>query len=208
MAEALGEVAQSKLAVSVEQTHGEKQTRGATIGGTQVHSIRLPGFVIAFETLFGLPHERLTIRHDAGVSSAPYVHGTLLAVRRVMQVVGLVRGLDRLLFEAERTEKPTSKDFGLVAEWSGFEQFEADSADGRSGSGAGRSRGGWAWIWTIKKRPKRGPGGLERRSIFPPLYCSTGGVDPFTSPSSPRFAPGLAPQVCPKIAPSQILDII
>jgi len=99
LAEALGEVAHNKLAVSVEQTHGEKETRGATIGGTQVHSIRLPGFVIAFETIFGLPHERLTIRHDAGASSAPYVHGTLLAVRRVMQVVGLVRGLDRLLFQ-------------------------------------------------------------------------------------------------------------
>jgi 4-hydroxy-tetrahydrodipicolinate reductase len=99
LAEALGEVAESKVAVPVEQTHGEKETRGATIGGTQVHSVRLPGFVLAFETIFGLPHERLTIRHDAGASSAPYVHGTLLAVRRVMQVTGLVRGLDRLLFE-------------------------------------------------------------------------------------------------------------
>lgn len=98
LAEALGEVAQSKVAVPVEQTHGEKETRGAKIGGTQVHSIRLPGFVIAFETIFGLPHERLTLRHDAGASSAPYVHGTLLTV---MQVTGLVRGLDRLLFGAE-----------------------------------------------------------------------------------------------------------
>lgn len=100
LAEALGGVAQSKLAIPVEQSHGEREVRGATIGGTQVHSIRLPGFVIAFETIFGLPHERLTIRHDVGASSAPYVHGTLLAVRRVMQVAGLVRGLDRLLFEA------------------------------------------------------------------------------------------------------------
>jgi 4-hydroxy-tetrahydrodipicolinate reductase len=101
LAEALGEVAQNEVAIPVEQTHGEKETRGATIGGTQVHSIRLPGFVIAFETVFGLPHERLVIRHDAGASSAPYVHGTLVAVRRVMQVMGLVRGLDRLLFEAQ-----------------------------------------------------------------------------------------------------------
>jgi 4-hydroxy-tetrahydrodipicolinate reductase len=99
LAEALGEVAQNKLAVPVEQTHGERQARGATIGGSQVHSIRLPGYVLAFETVFGLPNERLTIRHDAGKGAAPYVHGTLLAVRRVMQVVGLVRGLDRLLFE-------------------------------------------------------------------------------------------------------------
>jgi hypothetical protein len=56
------------------RSNGEKEARGAAIGGTQPHSIRLPGFVIAFETLFGLPHERLTIRHDAG-RSAPYVHG-------------------------------------------------------------------------------------------------------------------------------------
>jgi 4-hydroxy-tetrahydrodipicolinate reductase len=98
LAEALGEVAQNKLAVPVEQTHGERQARGATIGGSQVHSIRLPGYVLAFETVFGLPNERLTIRHDAGKGAAPYVHGTLLAVRRVMQVTGLVRGLDRLLF--------------------------------------------------------------------------------------------------------------
>jgi 4-hydroxy-tetrahydrodipicolinate reductase len=32
LAEALGDVAQSKVAISVERTHGEKETRGATIG--------------------------------------------------------------------------------------------------------------------------------------------------------------------------------
>jgi 4-hydroxy-tetrahydrodipicolinate reductase len=100
LAEALGQIAQSQRAVPIEQTHGSKEARGASIGGTQVHSIRLPGYDLAFEAIFGLPHERLTIRHDAGKSAAPYVHGTLLAVRRVMQVVGLVRGLDRLLFES------------------------------------------------------------------------------------------------------------
>ena len=62
--------------------------------------MRLPGVVLAVEALFGLPHERLTIRHDAGKSAAPYVNGTLLAVRKVMGVTGLVRGLDRLLFGA------------------------------------------------------------------------------------------------------------
>jgi 4-hydroxy-tetrahydrodipicolinate reductase len=48
--------------------------------------------------IFGLPDERLTVRHDAGKGAELYVHGTLLGVRRVMQVTGLVRGLDRLLF--------------------------------------------------------------------------------------------------------------
>src|SRR5262249_50291036 len=98
LVEALGEVAQNKLAVPVERTHGDRQARGATIAGTQVHSVRLPGIVLAFEAIFGLPNERLTIRHDAGKGAEPYVNGTLLAVRRVKQVTGLVRGLDRLLF--------------------------------------------------------------------------------------------------------------
>jgi 4-hydroxy-tetrahydrodipicolinate reductase len=98
LAEALGEVAANQLAVPVERTHGDPKARGATVAGTQVHSVRLPGIVLAFEALFGLPNERLTIRHDAGPGAEPYVQGTLLAVRRVMGVVGLVRGLDRLLF--------------------------------------------------------------------------------------------------------------
>ena len=98
LAEALGEVAENKLEVPVERTHGERQARGASIGGCQVHSVRLPGYVIGFEAIFGAPHQRLAIRHDAGDSAEPYVHGTLLAVKRVIEVVGLVRGLDRLLF--------------------------------------------------------------------------------------------------------------
>src|SRR5690349_7017574 len=65
LAEALGEVAQNNLAVPVERTHGDREARGAAIAGTQVHSIRLPGIVLAFEAIFGLPNERLTIRHDA-----------------------------------------------------------------------------------------------------------------------------------------------
>ena len=63
--------------------------------------MRLPSYVIAFETIFGLPDERLTIRHDAGSGAAPYVAGTLLAVRRVMGITGLVRGLDTLMFGSE-----------------------------------------------------------------------------------------------------------
>jgi 4-hydroxy-tetrahydrodipicolinate reductase len=98
LAEALGDVSQNQNAIPVERTHGEPAARGVSIAGTQVHSVRLPGFVLAFETIFGLPKERLTIRHDAGQGAEPYVRGTLLAVRRVMHVTGLVRGLDRFLF--------------------------------------------------------------------------------------------------------------
>lgn len=100
LAEALTTVAQNRVAVPLEHMHGPKEARGVTIGGTQVHSIRLPGYTLAFETLFGLPDERLSIRHDAGSSAEPYVSGTLLAARKVMEVRGLVRGLDQLLFQA------------------------------------------------------------------------------------------------------------
>lgn len=100
LAEALGEAATNAVAVPVDRTHGRPDARGATVGGAQVHSVRLPGIVLAVETVFGRPHERLTIRHDAGGGADPYVTGTLLAVRRVMGVTGLVRGMDRLLFGA------------------------------------------------------------------------------------------------------------
>jgi 4-hydroxy-tetrahydrodipicolinate reductase len=98
LAERLSEVRRPKIGVPVEKLHGPKETRGAEIAGTRVHSMRLPSYVIAVEALFGAESERLTIRHDAGTSPAPYVAGTLLAARKVGGVTGLVRGLDRLLF--------------------------------------------------------------------------------------------------------------
>jgi 4-hydroxy-tetrahydrodipicolinate reductase len=65
-------------------------------GAPTVHSIRLPGYVIGAEVIFGRPGERLSIRYDAGESAEPYVEGTLLAIRRVSEATGLRRGLDRL----------------------------------------------------------------------------------------------------------------
>jgi 4-hydroxy-tetrahydrodipicolinate reductase len=97
LAERLGEVRPPEVAVPVSELHGPQAARGAAVAGTQVHSVRLPSFVVSTEVVFGMPDERLTIRHDAGGTPDPYVAGTLLAVRRVPDVVGLVRGLDTLL---------------------------------------------------------------------------------------------------------------
>jgi len=83
--------------VRLDETVGILETRGATISGTQVHSIRLPGYVIGVDVLFGLPDETLTIRHNAGEGAGPYVGGALLAIRRVPELAGLHRGLDRVL---------------------------------------------------------------------------------------------------------------
>jgi 4-hydroxy-tetrahydrodipicolinate reductase len=63
----------------------------------QVHSLRLPGYVIGVEAIFGAEDERLTIRHDAGGGAGPYIQGTLLAIRKVRGYTGLVRGLDRIM---------------------------------------------------------------------------------------------------------------
>ncbi|MPZ95199.1 MAG: 4-hydroxy-tetrahydrodipicolinate reductase [Propionibacteriales bacterium] len=97
LAERLAEIRPPVVGLPVEETGGYVEARGATVAGTQVHSVRLPSFDLTTETVFALPDERLTIRHDAGSSATPYVAGTLLAVRRVTGQVGLVRGLDTLL---------------------------------------------------------------------------------------------------------------
>ena len=81
----------------VTDTAGHPEARGADIAGTQVHSLRLPSFVVSTEIVFAQSDERLTIRHDAGGTPTPYVAGTLLAIRAVPTLVGLVRGLDTLL---------------------------------------------------------------------------------------------------------------
>lgn len=97
LAERLGDVSRPTPAVPVAEVAGHPEARGATIAGTQVHSVRLPSFVVSTEVVFALPDERLVIRHDAGATPTPYVAGTLLAVRAAPRRVGLVRGLDTLL---------------------------------------------------------------------------------------------------------------
>jgi 4-hydroxy-tetrahydrodipicolinate reductase len=101
LAERLEEVRRPELGYPIQELEGPREARGATVGGTQIHSVRLPGFVVSTEIVFGLADERLAIRHDAGGTPEPYIEGTLLAVRKVREVVGLVRGLDTLLVGAE-----------------------------------------------------------------------------------------------------------
>jgi 4-hydroxy-tetrahydrodipicolinate reductase len=97
LAERLGEIRRPELGHPIEDLHGPQEARGATVAGAQIHSVRLPSFVVSTEVVFGLPDERLTIRHDAGSTPDPYVAGTLIAVRAVPGLVGLTRGLDTLL---------------------------------------------------------------------------------------------------------------
>ena len=83
--------------IPVAQTQGLQEARGASFQGSQIHSVRLPGFVSSMEILFGLPDERLSIRHDSGSGAGPYIAGTLLAIRKVGGFSGLKRGLDEVM---------------------------------------------------------------------------------------------------------------
>jgi 4-hydroxy-tetrahydrodipicolinate reductase len=93
----LSEIKRPEVSPTIEETVGPKESRGATLGGSQVHSIRLPGYVISLEVIFGERDERLILRYDAGSGPTPYIPGTLLAIRRVREHVGLIRGLDKVL---------------------------------------------------------------------------------------------------------------
>ena len=93
----LSEIRRPDVTRPIEETIGEKESRGAALNGSQVHSLRLPSYVLGVEAIFGAKEERLSIRHDAGSGAEPYIAGTLLAVRKERDYVGLVRGLDKIM---------------------------------------------------------------------------------------------------------------
>ncbi|KPV53034.1 dihydrodipicolinate reductase [Kouleothrix aurantiaca] len=97
LAARLGKVRDSELTVPLENTQGVAETRGARMSGSQVHALRLPSYTISTEIIFGMPDQRLSIRHDSGSSAEPYVDGALLAIRKVGTLSGLRRGLDTVL---------------------------------------------------------------------------------------------------------------
>jgi 4-hydroxy-tetrahydrodipicolinate reductase len=97
LAARLEKVRKPELTVPLDDTVGPREARGATVLGAQVHSVRLPGYVISAEIIFGMTDQRLTIRHDSGSSACPYVDGALLAIRKVATLRGVHRGLDTVL---------------------------------------------------------------------------------------------------------------
>ena len=97
LANRLSRVQESALDVPLEEVKGLKETRGARLQGTQVHSVRLPGYVISLDAIFGMPDQKLILRHESGTSAVPYVDGALLAIREVGKLVGVHRGLDSVM---------------------------------------------------------------------------------------------------------------
>jgi 4-hydroxy-tetrahydrodipicolinate reductase len=99
LAESLAQVRNPKQGLALADVLGPAEARGAEVAGSRIHSVRLPSFVVTTEIVFGAAGERLVMRHDPGLTPDPYVSGTLLAVRRVGEVVGVRRGLESVLFQ-------------------------------------------------------------------------------------------------------------
>jgi 4-hydroxy-tetrahydrodipicolinate reductase len=97
LAARLSKIRAAEFTVPVDQTEGPPESRGATIAGSQVHSLRIPGYTLSAEVVFGMSDQRLSIRHDSGSSAEPYVDGALLAIRKAGSFTGLRRGLDSVL---------------------------------------------------------------------------------------------------------------
>jgi len=74
----------------------EAESRGKTVDGVAIHSVRLPGLMAHQEVIFGAAGQTLRIRHDQ-ISREAFMPGIILAVKEVMKRKGLTRGLPALL---------------------------------------------------------------------------------------------------------------
>jgi len=71
-------------------------TRGGTLDGVSIHSVRMPGLVAHHELVFGANGQTLTIRHDS-ISRESFMPGVMLAIRRAIGPPGLMLGLDQIM---------------------------------------------------------------------------------------------------------------
>jgi 4-hydroxy-tetrahydrodipicolinate reductase len=97
LANRLSKIQESQLDVSLDSIDGSKESRGVRLHGSQIHSVRLPGYIISLDVIFGMPEQKLILRHESGSSAVPYVDGALLAIRNVGKLVGVHRGLDSVM---------------------------------------------------------------------------------------------------------------
>ncbi|HWJ03902.1 MAG TPA: 4-hydroxy-tetrahydrodipicolinate reductase [Verrucomicrobiae bacterium] len=70
--------------------------RGGNFKGLRIHSIRLPGLVAHQEVIFGGLGQTLSVRHDA-YNRETYMPGVVLAVKKVINLKGLVIGLENII---------------------------------------------------------------------------------------------------------------
>ncbi|NBJ71459.1 MULTISPECIES: 4-hydroxy-tetrahydrodipicolinate reductase [Clostridia] len=95
-AELIRENRQSKKQGHPEEKEIFPGARGADLDGIKLHSVRLPGLVAHQEVIFGSPGQTLTIKHDS-MNRASFMDGIKLCVNRVMEIKGLIYGLETIL---------------------------------------------------------------------------------------------------------------
>ena len=71
-------------------------SRGQSVEGVSIHSVRLPGLMAHQEVILGGQGQTLSIRHDT-ISRECYMPGVMLAIKEVVKRQGLIYGLDKLL---------------------------------------------------------------------------------------------------------------
>lgn len=77
---------------------GAEDCRGADVGGVRVHSRRLPGIQAMQQVAFAAEAETLTLEHHA-LSRDCYLAGVVAGIRAIPGRVGVLRGLEAVLFE-------------------------------------------------------------------------------------------------------------
>lgn len=70
--------------------------RGGDVDGMRIHSVRLPGLIAHQEVIFGGLGQTLTIRHDS-LTRESFMPGVVLSIRKVMDLKGVVYGLENLI---------------------------------------------------------------------------------------------------------------
>ncbi len=71
-------------------------TRGGEHNGVGIHSLRMAGRMAHHEVIFGTAGQTVSLRHDA-LGRDCYMPGVMRAIREVVNVKGLVVGLDKIL---------------------------------------------------------------------------------------------------------------
>ena len=96
-AQMLAETGKTFNPAAVEETETITGAKGGLgPGHIPLHSVRLPGLIAHQEVLFGSPGQLYTLRHDT-TDRACYMPGVLLGIRKVIELKGLVYGLEKLL---------------------------------------------------------------------------------------------------------------
>lgn len=79
-----------------DETEKVTGARGANVDGMHIHSVRLPGYVAHQEVIFGGLGQTLSIRHDS-LNRESFMPGVCLACKKVLDLQGLVIGLDKIM---------------------------------------------------------------------------------------------------------------